>query len=174
MIFTSDAEEETLELGRLLGSVLEDGDFVGLVGTLGAGKTLFARGVATGLGIPTDDVSSPTYAIVQSYPGRFPLHHADLYRLRDEADLFGTGYFDLVDGPGAFLVEWIDHIRSAAPSDHLRLTMTARNPARQSERTLEFTPSGPKSSALLRRFEMALGQRLAGFRSGPGDETGAA
>jgi tRNA threonylcarbamoyladenosine biosynthesis protein TsaE len=162
MFLESETEEETLELGRVLGAVLEEGDFIGLVGELGAGKTSFSRGVAMGLGVPLEEVSSPTYAIVQSYAGRFPLQHADLYRLRDEDDLFGTGYFDVLEGPGAFLVEWIDHIPSAAPTDHLRLTLTARRPL---GRTLEFVASGPKSSSLLGRFEKALEERAA--RGGP-------
>ena len=57
---------QTFALGRALGTVLESGDFVGLTGQLGAGKTLFSRGVAEGAGVPLDDVSSPTYSIIQS------------------------------------------------------------------------------------------------------------
>ena len=83
---TTTSTDETFSLGERLGRVLEPHDFVGLDGQLGAGKTLFSRGVASGAGVPLEDVSSPTYSIVQTYSGRLTLHHADLYRLATEAD----------------------------------------------------------------------------------------
>jgi tRNA threonylcarbamoyladenosine biosynthesis protein TsaE len=149
----SDGPDRTFALGRALGSVLLDADFVGLSGQLGAGKTLFSRGVAEGAGVPLDDVSSPTYSIVQSYRGRLALHHADLYRLQSDADLFSTGYFDLLEGEGAFLVEWIDQIAGAAPDDCLRIFITVSSPE---TRTFTLTPSGPKSEALLTRWLAAI------------------
>ncbi|MFZ5439240.1 MAG: tRNA (adenosine(37)-N6)-threonylcarbamoyltransferase complex ATPase subunit type 1 TsaE, partial [Myxococcota bacterium] len=115
--FSSASPDATFALGRALGGVLEERDYVGLNGQLGAGKTLFSRGVADGAGVPLEDVSSPTYSIVQSYSGRLRLHHADLYRLTSENDLYATGYFDLLEGEGAFLVEWVGQVRGAAPED---------------------------------------------------------
>ena len=141
--------ERTFALGQALGRVLQSGDFVGLTGQLGAGKTLFSRGVAEGAGVPLDDVSSPTYSIIQSYSGRITLHHADFYRLTSEADLYSTGFQDLLDGEGALLVEWIDQIPGAAPDDLLRITLEVTTP---DTRTLKITTSGPKSEALLRRW----------------------
>ncbi len=146
----STSTDETFALGKALGEVLEPGDFVGLTGQLGAGKTLFARGVAQGAGVPLDDVSSPTYSIVQSYRGRLPLHHADLYRLTSEADLYATGYFDLLDaGDAAFLVEWVEHIPGAAPADALKLRIEVDAPQL---RTFHLTTTGPKSEALRDRW----------------------
>lgn len=147
--FTSASEDETFALGERLGQALRDRDFVGLSGQLGAGKTLFSRGVAKGLGVPLDDVSSPTYSIVQTYRGRLALHHADLYRITSEDDLFGTGYFDLLEGPGAFLVEWIGQVPGAAPADALLLTIEVESP---SSRRFTATPTGPGSEALLERW----------------------
>lgn len=118
---SSRSAEETFRLGHALGQVLHPNDFVGLDGRLGAGKTQFARGVAAGAEVPLEDVSSPTYSIVQTYQGRVTLHHADLYRLTSEADLFGTGYFDLLESNGAMLVEWIAQVPQALPSDALTL-----------------------------------------------------
>ena len=141
--------DTTFALGRALGLALESGDFVGLTGQLGAGKTLFSRGVAEGAGVPLDGVSSPTYSIIQSYEGRLTLHHADLYRLSSEADLFSTGFHDLLDGEGAFLVEWIDQVRGAAPDDVLRITLEVTTPE---ARKLTVTTSGPRSAALLARW----------------------
>lgn len=151
----------TFALGRALGQVLQSGDFVGLSGQLGAGKTLFSRGVAEGAGVPLEDVSSPTYSIIQSYRGRLALHHADLYRLTSEADLFSTGFHDLLESEGAFLVEWIDQIPGAAPEDALRITLEVTSPE---TRTLQVTTSGPKSEALLTRWSA----ELAGTQSTPG------
>lgn len=141
--------EETFALGKRLGEALQPRDFVGLTGQLGAGKTLFSRGVADGAGVPLDDVSSPTYSIVQSYRGRLTLHHADLYRLTSEDDLYATGYFDLLETEGAWLVEWIDHVASAAPDDALRVTIEVLAPER---RRFVLKSTGPASEALLVRW----------------------
>ena len=139
----------TFAFGHALGTVLLPGDFVGLTGQLGAGKTLFSRGVAQGAGVPLDDVSSPTYSIIQSYQGRLKLHHVDLYRLTSEADLYSTGFHELLEGEGAFLVEWIDQLRGAAPDDLLRITLEVTSPE---TRKLMVTTTGPKSKALLARW----------------------
>jgi tRNA threonylcarbamoyladenosine biosynthesis protein TsaE len=145
----SQSADETFALGRALGAALQSGDFVGLTGQLGAGKTLFSRGVAEGAGVPLDDVSSPTYSIIQSYRGRLTLHHADLYRLTSEADLFSTGFHDLLEGEGAFLVEWVEHVPGAAPADALKITLEVTTPE---TRRLSVTASGPSSEALLKRW----------------------
>lgn len=148
-VLDSGDAETTFALGEALGAVLEGGDFVGLSGQLGAGKTLFSRGVAKGAGVPLDDVSSPTYSIVQSYSGRLRLHHADLYRLHGDDELYATGYFDLFDGAGAFLVEWVDQVPGAAADDALRVTLVVTSP---DARRFELHPTGPKSEALLTRW----------------------
>jgi tRNA threonylcarbamoyladenosine biosynthesis protein TsaE len=142
---TSSSPEQTHRLGVQLGRLLGPGDFVGLVGELGAGKTHFVRGVAEGAGVPAGVVASPTYSIVTTYPGRVPLHHADLYRLRDHDELYGTGFFDLQDGEGAMLVEWLDQVPSAAPREHLRITLRALD---ATSRELEVEPVGERAHAL--------------------------
>jgi len=143
--------DETFAFGEKLGRAIQSHDFIGLSGRLGAGKTLFSRGVAQGAGVPLEDVSSPTYSIVQSYQGRaLTLHHADLYRLSSEADLFGTGYFDLLEETdGAFLVEWIEQVPSAAPADALLLTLEVTSP---DTRRILARATGPASRALLARW----------------------
>lgn len=143
---TSGSAEETFALGERLGRLLEPNDFVGLLGPLGTGKTVFARGVAKGLGVPLEDVSSPTYAIVQTYAGRLALHHADLYRIRDRRELFGTGYFDLLEECAATLVEWLDRVPEAAPPERLELAFTAPS---EGVRTLSARAFGARHEALL-------------------------
>ncbi|PTL77256.1 tRNA (adenosine(37)-N6)-threonylcarbamoyltransferase complex ATPase subunit type 1 TsaE [Vitiosangium sp. GDMCC 1.1324] len=119
----SGSPEETHRLGLLLGRLLQPGDFVGLVGDLGAGKTHLVRGVAEGAGVSRSEVASPTFAIVYPYRGRVPLYHADLYRLSDYDELYATGFMDLVGSDGAVLVEWLDRIPEAAPREFLRVTL---------------------------------------------------
>ncbi len=145
----SHSEEETRALGKKLGELLQGGDFIGLTGELGAGKTAFSRGVAEGTGAPMEDFSSPTYSILQSYSGRLPLHHADLYRLRSEDDLYSTGYFDLLDGDGALLVEWVGQVASAAPENALMLTL---EPVDATTRKISAEARGARHQALLKAW----------------------
>ena len=148
--FSSTSAAETRALGEALGRVLQDGDFVGLVGELGAGKTELARGIARGVGIRDEDVTSPTFSIVHQHHGRIVLTHADLYRLDGPADLDGTGFHELRDGPGATLVEWVDRVPGAAPPDALRILL--EEPA-EDARELVATATGPRSEHLLARWK---------------------
>lgn len=158
--------EETFALGVALGGVLSPRDFVGLEGRLGVGKTLFARGVAEGAQVPLDEVTSPTYSILQSYRGRILLHHADLFRLRNEEELYATGYFELLESEGAWLVEWVGQVPGAAPSDALLLTIELTSP---SSRRLRARATGPSSEALLERWRKAGPTSPASARTSSGD-----
>ena len=144
----SRSPEETHALGVRLGRLLQPGDFVGLVGDLGAGKTHFVRGVAEGAGVDRSEVASPTFAIVYPYRGRVPLYHADLYRLADADELYATGFHDLVGADGAVLVAWLDRVPEAAPREHLRLTLGADREDPE-ERSLRADAVGARAVALL-------------------------
>lgn len=101
------SEDETFALGRRTGSALRPGSLVVLQGELGAGKTVFARGVAVGLGIAESEVSSPTFTLVQEYGGgRLPLFHADLYRLEEIDEIGALGIEHMLQRGGVVLVEW--------------------------------------------------------------------
>jgi tRNA threonylcarbamoyladenosine biosynthesis protein TsaE len=149
MSFSSASPEETRALGEALGRVLQDGDFVGLVGDLGAGKTELARGIARGVGLRDEDVTSPSFAIVHQHHGRILLTHADLFRLTGSADLEGTGFHELRDGAGATLVEWVDRVPGAAPPDAMRIVLLEPG---ENARELVVTTSGPRSEHLLLRW----------------------
>jgi tRNA threonylcarbamoyladenosine biosynthesis protein TsaE len=136
--------EETHALGVKLGQQLRTGDFVGLAGELGAGKTALARGICEGAGVDPADVTSPTFTIVQSYAGRVPVHHADLYRLANLDELYATGFFDL---EGAALVEWVDKV-PLPEQDMLRIDMSVVD---EKTRRIELTATGPRSTELLSR-----------------------
>src|SRR5262249_44084537 len=114
---------QTHALGRKIGELLQVGDLVGLTGELGAGKTALVRGIAEGAGVAPEDVSSPTFTIVQTYAGRLPLHHADLYRLSTLDELYATGFFDLLDSGGAALVEWADRVKLDTPMLRVHLSI---------------------------------------------------
>lgn len=111
----------TERIGRWLGEHLRQGDVVGLVGELGAGKTTLVRGLARGLAVDdAEAVSSPTYLLVIEHPGRVPLVHADAYlpdKLRGFLDDGGLDY--LLDGRGVLVVEWADLVRNYLPENTL-------------------------------------------------------
>jgi len=153
--FVTRSASETRALGAALGRVLAPGDFVALLGELGAGKTEFARGAAEGCRVPPEEVASPSFALIHRYHGRIPLAHADLYRLGDEDDLYGTGYFELRDaGDEALMVEWADRIPRAIASDALRVRFVL--PAEGDRRDVDAAATGPTSRRLLERWRTEL------------------
>ena len=102
------SEEETVGAGEQLGASLQPGDVVLLTGQLGAGKTAFVRGLARGVGASPDDVSSPTFTLIQEYRGgRATLHHVDLYRLQ-AAEVADLGLDELVSSGGIVAIEWAE------------------------------------------------------------------
>src|SRR6516225_10115652 len=118
----------TQQLGRRLGERLFAGAVVALVGPLGAGKTHLARAVAEALGVPGRAVSSPTFVLVQEYPGRLPIYHFDAYRLRGDAELFDLGAHEYMEGEGVCLIEWADRVAGCLPAAYLRLTLSVTGP----------------------------------------------
>jgi tRNA threonylcarbamoyladenosine biosynthesis protein TsaE len=102
------SEEETVELGRGIGRALKGGELLLLQGDLGFGKTVFVRGVAAALGVPPEEVSSPSFSLVHEYRGgRVPLFHLDLYRLDSPDEEVGAlGIEEILAGGGVVLVEW--------------------------------------------------------------------
>lgn len=102
------SEEETLDLGRSLGRSLKGGELLLLEGDLGYGKTVFARGVAVALGIPPEEVTSPSFTLVHEYKGgRVPVFHLDLYRLLDTDEQLGAfGVEEILAAGGVVIIEW--------------------------------------------------------------------
>jgi tRNA threonylcarbamoyladenosine biosynthesis protein TsaE len=109
------SEEETCEIARRLALSLDPGAVVLLFGDLGSGKTTFVRGMAPALGIAPDEISSPTFVLLQEYKGpRLTLYHADLYRL-EGPDTDDLGLEDLAAGPGVLVVEWAEKLPRLLP-----------------------------------------------------------
>lgn len=102
----SHSEEETLALAEKLLAVFRPGDVLVLTGELGAGKTVFVRGLAKGLGLDVNKVSSPSFTMVNEYTGEKPLYHFDLYRLVDSDELIEIGWDDYLSRGALIAVEW--------------------------------------------------------------------
>ena len=140
--------EETLDLGRRIGGAAARGDVLALVGELGSGKTVLAKGIAEGLGAASArEVTSPTFVLCREYPGgRIPFYHFDAYRLKGAADLAHIGADDCLGGDGLAAVEWADRAPGALPPDHLevRLEVTGTE-----SRRLTFLAHGPSAKRLL-------------------------
>jgi len=101
------SEEETYDMGRATAGRLHGGELILLQGDLGLGKTVFARGIAAGLGIQPEDVSSPSFTLVQEYRGgRVPMFHVDLYRVRDENEFETLGLEEILGSGAVIVVEW--------------------------------------------------------------------
>ena len=109
---STNSELETFALGEKVAGTLEPGTFVLLHGDLGAGKTAFVRGMAAGLGANPDDVSSPTFVLIQHYKGRTPLVHVDLYRLDSAAAVDDLGLEELASG-AVVAIEWAERLPRA-------------------------------------------------------------
>jgi len=119
----STSPERTQELAYRIGQHLEGGEVIALLGDLGAGKTVFAKGLARGLGVE-GTVTSPTFTLIKEYQGRLPLYHIDAYRLSsaEEAELCGLGeYFNQ---EGIVVVEWPQKIWELIPQTALVVTIT--------------------------------------------------
>lgn len=118
--------DQTRRIGRALGAVLKGGEFVALEGPLGAGKTQFVKGLATGLGVPEDEpVVSPTFVLVREYVGRLKLYHFDAYRLSGAAELLALGLEEMAADPQAVLaIEWADRTPAAIPGQACRVELT--------------------------------------------------
>ncbi len=121
--------EETLALGARLAPLLAPGDVVALYGDLGAGKTHLVKGIAQGLGVDPESVSSPTFTLVNEYAGRDPagaplaLYHLDVYRIEQLRELEEIGVEEILWGEGLCLVEWPERMEALLPPHTLRLRL---------------------------------------------------
>lgn len=114
-------EEDTFEIGRELGEKAKPGQVICLFGDLGAGKTVFTKGFAKGLGID-DHINSPTFTILQVYDeGRIPLYHFDVYRITDVEEMYEIGYEDYFYGNGVCLIEWANIIEEILPTERITI-----------------------------------------------------
>ena len=109
---------QTFAIGFAVGEKAGAGDIFALSGELGAGKTCFTGGLARGVGVGDHyTITSPTFTLVNEYPGRCPLYHLDVYRLNSVRDLDDLGYDEYLSGKGVIVIEWAEKIAKALPPD---------------------------------------------------------
>ena len=124
--------EQTLELGRALGESCRGGEVIALIGELGSGKSLFTKGLAAGLGIDRPDhVTSPTFVIINEYPGRLRLYHVDAYRLGGADDLDALGIEEIIESGGVVAIEWADRVSDCIPSEAITIRIDITGDSRR-------------------------------------------
>lgn len=118
MEIISVSARHTEEIARLMGEKLREGDILALSGELGSGKTCFAGGLARGLGVGEKyKITSPTFTLINEYPGRYKLYHFDLYRLKNYSEFEDLGYEEYFCGRGVVVIEWAEKIAQILPAD---------------------------------------------------------
>ncbi len=143
---TSASVDQTRSLGRRVGELLQPGICIGLVGPLGAGKTQFVKGLAAGVGVPDDvTVNSPTFVIVNEYPGRLHVYHVDAYRLGGVDELAALGFEEMTRSGGVVAVEWADRVAALLPEDHLAVHFDHTG---ESSRHITLRAFGPQSQSI--------------------------
>jgi tRNA threonylcarbamoyladenosine biosynthesis protein TsaE len=119
---TTHSADETRKLGRTIGAMVTAGTILALFGDLGSGKTAFVQGLARGLDVPDEYyITSPSYTLINEYPGRFPLFHVDLYRITNSVDIEDIGLYEMFDDDCVVAVEWADRMGKYLPPNHVRV-----------------------------------------------------
>ncbi len=140
--FTSRSVADTDAIAAKVAKVIQRGDVVALVGTLGAGKTRFVQGLAVAMGHQAESVTSPTYVLVNEYQqGTLPIYHFDVYRLNNDAEFLDLGADEYFDGDGVTLVEWGNQVEHLLPERASIVAIELPNsvdPDRQNERQFTF------------------------------------
>jgi len=145
------ADEETRVLGQKIGSRLSHGLILALTGDLGSGKTCLVQGLARGLEVPDEyPVISPTYTLINEYPGRLKLYHVDLYRMEDPVDCNDIGLYDIMDSGDVVAIEWADRMQ---PDDLVEYLSVAIDILDDSQRKITFVATGQASVNLLKKIE---------------------
>lgn len=139
LIFHTKSADETIALGKKIGSLLKKGDIIALQGTLAAGKTTITKGIASALDVK-DEITSPTFCLISEYEGRLPLYHMDVYRLEGSEDFINLGVEDLIYGNGVSLIEWSEKVMDELPKKTIILRLEAKEGTTERTITLENWP----------------------------------
>ena len=145
--------EKTIKLGCLIGSLMKSKDMICLDGDLGAGKTHLSKGIARGLGI-AEEITSPTFTIVQEYEGRIPFYHFDVYRIVDSEEMYYIGFEDYLRKDGAVVIEWSEIIRNILPDERMQIDIVY---APEGGRYFTLNAYGRRHEELLEEISQKLG-----------------
>mgnify|MGYP001381473796 FL=1 len=126
--YITNSQEETFDVGYELGKKAKKGDIFGLIGDLGTGKTILAKGIAKGLGI-NEEITSPTFTLLEVYEAAIPLYHFDLYRISNDSELENLFFEEYWYGDGVSVIEWAERAMKRLPNDIfiIRLEYTGKN-----------------------------------------------
>lgn len=143
---------ETITLGKHLAKAVRSGDIICLFGDLGSGKTTLIKGVAEGLKIAPQKVSSPTFVLMNIYEGRLALFHFDLYRLEDVQGIGSIGYDEFLYDDGVSMIEWADRLGPFLPKEYLKVEMKHKN---ENQRSIHVTAHGGRYQTLVEHMATA-------------------
>ncbi|MEN8781008.1 MAG: tRNA (adenosine(37)-N6)-threonylcarbamoyltransferase complex ATPase subunit type 1 TsaE [Desulfobacterales bacterium] len=145
---TTHSVEETQAFGERLGRHITAGTTIALTGDLGSGKTAFVQGIARGLHVPAEYyITSPTFTLINEYPGRLRLHHVDLYRIGDPIEIEEIGLHEILDSDGVTVIEWAERLGAELPAQHVRVHLEMTN---DQTRHLTITAAGSAAVAMLK------------------------
>lgn len=142
VIFHTNSADETIELGRKIGSFLKKGDVIALQGGLAAGKTTITKGIASSLGVK-DEITSPTFCLISEYEGKTPFYHMDIYRLEGTDDFINLGAEDFIYGNGVSVIEWSEKIMDELPDKTIIISLEAKDGSDERAISIENWPYGP-------------------------------
>jgi len=146
--------DETRQLGQKIGTLIKQPLIIALIGDLGSGKTAFVQGLAKGLEVPDGYyITSPTFTLINEYPGRLSLVHVDLYRLESIDDLEDLGLDELLYGQAVIAIEWAEKLTGRQPREQLLVTMEIID---DECRKLTLDATGHDEVNLIRALEDAL------------------
>ncbi|MEJ2230861.1 MAG: tRNA (adenosine(37)-N6)-threonylcarbamoyltransferase complex ATPase subunit type 1 TsaE [Nitrospirales bacterium] len=143
--------QDMMDFGKRLGQQLAGGEVLALTGDLGTGKTVLTRGIALGLGIPMDQVSSPTFTLIQEYTGSIPLIHVDLYRLERPSEIVTLGLEEYFTQDKIVIIEWAERFPQIVPSDHITIRLEYGEAA--DTRLLSVSGTGPQSIRMVANIQ---------------------
>jgi tRNA threonylcarbamoyladenosine biosynthesis protein TsaE len=145
--------DQTWKTGELLGKRLNAGDTVCLYGDLGAGKTSFSYGIALGLEVKEQYITSPTFTFVNEYEGRVPFYHIDLYRLQEPDELENIGFEEYIDSDGVTVIEWAERAEDELPAENLSVYLSYVD---EHSREIGFLAEGERYEKLLEELKQNL------------------
>ena len=158
VVLQTKSNSETIRIGKHIGSLLLPGDIVALVGELGAGKTQFIKGLATGVGVGKSTyISSPSFTLINEYEGKVRFYHIDLFRLKSEKEAEELGLEEYFQGTGITAIEWADKIPFLLPPEilwiHIRYTG-------ENTRSFEIAGKGKQYERLMKSFEFGVRSKI--------------
>ncbi|MFC1631728.1 tRNA (adenosine(37)-N6)-threonylcarbamoyltransferase complex ATPase subunit type 1 TsaE [Candidatus Omnitrophota bacterium] len=149
MKIISRSAKQTIKIGEQLGRHLKRGDCLGLIGSLGSGKTTLVKGIACGLKVKEKEaVSSPTFVLIKEYNGKIPLFHFDLYRLDNLQDIEYLGLEEYLYNHGVCVIEWAEKMKMLFP-DYLQIDLRVLG---ENKRELKLTAQNPRYKELLKKL----------------------